>query len=107
MLLPFPFTDWSTTKQRPAILISSDWYNLNRKDLIVLAITSQIPTTLHEEDFPLSEIDQQSAGLPKKSIARVTKIVTIEQTLVRKKIGEIPKKTIKKLKKHLCKFIAK
>ncbi len=92
VLLPFPFTDLTTTKQRPAIVISSDWFNQNRKDLIVLAITSQISTTPHEEDFPLSETDQQSAGLPKKSMVKVTKILAIEQTLVRKKIGKVPKR---------------
>jgi len=39
VLLPFPFTDLSTSKQRPALIISSDWYNDNRNDVIVVAIT--------------------------------------------------------------------
>lgn len=66
VLLPFPFTDLTTTKQRPAIIISSDWFNQNRQDLIVVAITSQIPIKLNEEDLLLSESDQLSAGLPQE-----------------------------------------
>jgi len=105
VLLPFPFTDLTTTKQRPAIIISSDWYNQNRNDLIVVAITSQIPLILKEEDLFLSESEQQVAGLPKKSIVKVTKLVTINQTLVRKKIGKVPKRTMKNVKKQLNKFL--
>ena len=30
ILVPFPFTDQSTTKQRPAVVISSNRYNTER-----------------------------------------------------------------------------
>jgi mRNA interferase MazF len=42
VLVPFPFTDQSTTKQRPAVLISSAAYQRERPDLIILAVTSQV-----------------------------------------------------------------
>lgn len=34
VLVPFPFTDQSTTKKRPAVVISSDDYQQQRLDLI-------------------------------------------------------------------------
>jgi mRNA interferase MazF len=40
-LLPFPFTDQTGAKKRPAVVISSLRYQQERPDLIVLAITSQ------------------------------------------------------------------
>lgn len=41
VLVPFPFTDQSGTKKRPAVIVSSGGYNANRHDLIIMAITSQ------------------------------------------------------------------
>lgn len=38
ILVPFPFTDQSTKKQRPAVVISSSSYNAQRPDVILLAI---------------------------------------------------------------------
>jgi mRNA interferase MazF len=45
VLVPFPFTDQSTTKKRPAVVISSTRYNTERPDLIIIAVTSQIRPT--------------------------------------------------------------
>ena len=42
ILVPFPFTDQSTIKKRPAVVISSVDYNAERPDLIIMAVTSQI-----------------------------------------------------------------
>jgi mRNA interferase MazF len=41
VLVPFPFTDQSTTKRRPAVVISCDAYHLERPDLIILAAPSR------------------------------------------------------------------
>ena len=40
VLVPFPFTNQSTQKQRPAAVISSRAYNATRLDLILIAVTS-------------------------------------------------------------------
>ena len=42
VLVPFPFTDQTTSKQRPAVVVSSAAYHRERRDLILLAITSEI-----------------------------------------------------------------
>ena len=48
VLVPFPFTDLTTTKQRPGLIISSDAFNASRDDLVLLAVTSQLPQRLHQ-----------------------------------------------------------
>jgi mRNA interferase MazF len=40
ILVPFPFTDQSSSKKRPAVVISTDRYNAQRPDFIIMAITS-------------------------------------------------------------------
>lgn len=42
VLVPFPFTDQSTTKRRPAVVVSSAAYHRERPDLVILAVTSQL-----------------------------------------------------------------
>ena len=44
VLVPFPFTDQSTTKRRPAVVVSSVAYNRERPDFLVMAITSRVRT---------------------------------------------------------------
>ncbi len=43
--VPFPFTNQSTTKKRPAVVVSSAAYNEQRPDIILMAITSQFRPT--------------------------------------------------------------
>ena len=38
ILVPFPFSDQSTTKKRPAVIISSNNYNNISPDIIIMAI---------------------------------------------------------------------
>lgn len=42
ILVPFPFTDQTAVKKRPAVVISSDTYNHNRDDCIIMAVTSRL-----------------------------------------------------------------
>jgi len=37
VLVPFPFTDQSATKRRPAVVVSSHAYHAERADLIIMA----------------------------------------------------------------------
>lgn len=86
VLVPFPFTDQSTTKKRPAAVISSQAYNTERPDLIIMAVTSQLkPTAI------LGEVivqDWQGAGLLKPSAIKPV-ITTIEKPLVIRTIGRL------------------
>jgi mRNA interferase MazF len=46
LLVPFPFTDQTTTKKRPTIVISSQRYNQTKPDILLIAVTSQVKTPL-------------------------------------------------------------
>lgn len=101
VLIPFPFTDLSTVKQRPAMIISSASFNNSHGDVIAIAITSQIPKAIAEEDYLLSQEEMELARLPKPSIIKTAKIVTINKVLIRKRLGSLPATTIDKIKTQL------
>jgi mRNA interferase MazF len=85
ILVSFIFTDESGTKQRPAVVVSSDEYHRDRKEAIVAAITSQINRQL-VGDYLL--VDWQSAGLLFPSVA--TGIIrTVKQELINRRLGSL------------------
>jgi mRNA interferase MazF len=86
ILVPFPFTDGSTSKKRPAIVISSDNYNQSKPDLILIAITSQVSTVLQFGEALVS--DWAAAGLLKPSVIKPV-IATVENNLVIRTLGKL------------------
>lgn len=84
--VPFPFTDQSGTKQRPAVVDSSHGYNTHRRDVVIMAITSQVRTPLGFGELMVG--DWQGAGLVKESVLKPV-FTTIEQGLVLRVIGKL------------------
>lgn len=102
LLVPFPFTDLTSTKKRPALVISPDEYNL-RKDLIIIFITSHLTVDKKAGDYRIKE--WAKSNLPKPSMIRM-KFATIDQSMVIKKIGKLSKKDIQEFHKILTKFFS-
>lgn len=86
ILVPFPFTDQTISKKRPAVVISSQGYNDARADIIVMAITSQLRATIGGYDLALDL--WQEAGLLKPSAVKPV-IATLEQSLVDRVLGTL------------------
>ncbi|MEH2142479.1 type II toxin-antitoxin system PemK/MazF family toxin [Nostoc sp.] len=86
ILVPFPFTNQTTAKKRPAVVVSSNSYQRERSDLILIAITSQAnPATSFGE---ITINGWQVAGLLKPSIIKPV-LTTIDKGLVIKKLGQL------------------
>jgi mRNA interferase MazF len=84
VLVPFPFTSQAAAKQRPAVVVSSRVYSMERPDVILMAITSQLrPTPLFGEVWLR---DWQAAGLLKPSAVKPV-LATFEQSLIVKEMG--------------------
>jgi len=105
VLVPFPFTDLTTQKQRPALVISSKSFNDSSADAILAAITSQVPTDLQHSDYRLSSDEQKQGGLPKPSVVKAAKVVTLSQALIRKKLGRLPVETVDQIVRKLVSVI--
>ena len=86
VLVPFPFTNQLTSKQRPAVIVSQRAYAQSRPDVVVMAITSQIRASLGFADTLLT--DWQSANLLKPSVVKPV-FATLEQGLVIKQLGQL------------------
>jgi mRNA interferase MazF len=98
ILVPFPFTDQSTSKKRPAVVISSSRYNTERPDLIIMAVTSQLKPSRTIGEVILQ--DWRAAGLLKPSAIKPV-ITTIEKRLVIKTMGRLKANDSTALKESL------
>ena len=86
ILVPFPFTDQSTSKRRPAVVVSSDAYHRERPDIIILAVTSQERPQASLGEATVANWKQ--AGLLRPSVLKPV-VATIERGLVLRKLGRL------------------
>jgi len=102
VLVPFPFTDQSTAKKRPAVVVSSDIYNRQRLDIIIMAVTSQMRSAAYLGDIVISE--WQPAGLLTPSVIKPI-VTTIEKSLVIKTLGQLDEEDRKSLRESIYKIL--
>jgi mRNA interferase MazF len=87
IVVPFPFTDkTTTTKKRPAVVVSSEAYHRERPDLILMALTSQVQAAPTVSEAAV--LHWQEAGLLKPSVIKPL-LTTIETSLVRRQLGSL------------------
>lgn len=86
VLVPFPFSNQSASKKRPAVIVSSARYHRDRRDLIILAVTSQVRPSLGFGERPIQA--WESAGLLKPSVLKPL-VATIERGLVLRRLGQL------------------
>jgi len=86
VLISFPFTDQTSTKKRPAVVVSSAAYHRGRFDLIVVAVTGQAPRSTLAGEVTIASWKQ--AGRLKPSVVKSV-LLTIEAGLVLRKLGRL------------------
>lgn len=102
VLVPFPFTDQSTIKRRPAVVVSSNSYHRNRADLIIMAVTSQTRPASGLGEVQLK--NWKAAGLIKPSVVKPV-ITTIEASLVIRRLGQLKKDEQDALRKAITRIV--
>ncbi|MFH1868172.1 MAG: type II toxin-antitoxin system PemK/MazF family toxin [Candidatus Omnitrophota bacterium] len=97
VLVCFVFSEGTGTKKRPALIISTDNYNKNRKEVVIAAITSNIERAL----FGDTKIDEwKEAGLLYPSL--VTGIIrTIKSSMIARKLGSLSTRDLQKVQRNL------
>ena len=106
VVVKFPFvlkTGKEIQKGRPALVIYNDQIKRRYNDIILAAITSQVPDNIMELET-IIEPDQLN-GLLKRSLLRLDFIMTIPENLISRKIGKLTADVIEvvelKIKKSL------
>lgn len=93
VLVPFPFTDLTGNKKRPALILIA-----RNLDVTVCFLSSQLHWQ-EETDLLLQPTPEN--GLKVNSLVRVSKIATIDKSLVLGKLGNIGTDQMEVLNKKL------
>jgi mRNA interferase MazF len=93
ILVPFPFTDLSGNKYRPALVLIESNY-----DVTVCFITTQIQW---KEKYDVVVPPTVENGLKKESLIRLTKFATIDKDLVWGRIGLLENKYLQQINQNL------
>jgi mRNA interferase MazF len=91
VIVPFPFSDLSQAKRRPALVVAK----LTGDDLILCQITSQLMSdsyavALENEDF-------SSGGLNKNSNIRPNRLFTADQGIILYRAGQLKTEKIEEV----------
>ncbi len=100
VLLPFPFTDLSAHKVRPAVIVSK--YN-EGDDIVVAFISSQKPTRLRRFDVLITADAQAFAltGLKTTSVIKSAKLATLDKKIILGELGALGAATMRSVSKKL------
>lgn len=86
VLVPFPYTDLTSKKTRPALVLSSRGHNDASPDVVVCGLTSRLGNSSFAVLISPSDVQGK---LPTRSRVKVSKLLTIHQRLVRKRLGRL------------------
>lgn len=103
LLIPIPFSDLSSSKKRPVLVLSNADYNTKTDDIIVVAITSNLTTK--DYSIMLSTKDLEEGFLKVDSCIRVDKIYTLSRNIVINKFGVAKNYVIEEIRKMLNELI--
>lgn len=105
LLIPIPFTDLSSQKRRPVIVVSNNLYNQKTADIVVVAMTSNPASA--DYSFPITSADLEKGTLNRPGKVRVDKIYTLSQSIVVKTFGRVNETTLERIRQILRDLTAK
>lgn len=105
VLVPFPFVDGDNVKARPAIVLA---LGERHGDVLLMFISSraEMPAAFDELDLLSSEAGIEQTGLKVSSRARISRLVTLSNSLVKRRIGHLPEGIQQQLRNRIVEVIA-
>ncbi len=100
VLVPVPFTDLTSQKRRPVIVVSNNAYNRRSSDVVVVAMTSNPQVVPHS--FVIGASDLAAGSLNRPGTVRVDKIYALASSLIVKKFARVGPAVIERIRTDLA-----
>lgn len=101
VIIPFPFTDLSLNKIRPAVIVSRE--DESNSDITVAFISSYQGGRTRESQIVVRETDNsfQEMGLKVSSVIRCDKLATLDKKICLGRLGNCSVELYKRIRKAL------
>ncbi|HZF39476.1 MAG TPA: type II toxin-antitoxin system PemK/MazF family toxin [Blastocatellia bacterium] len=99
VVVPFPFSDLSANKRRPALVVAA----LTGDDVILCQITSRSVTDSYA--IPFSKTDFSSGGLQQDSNARPNRLFTADSSIVLYQAGKLNDAKLRQITNRLVQIL--
>jgi mRNA interferase MazF len=99
VILDFPYSDGSGSKNRPAVVVQADEFNKAFRDTILATITTN--TQPLKTSVVIEPGENPRSGLNLMCAVRCDNIRAIDQRLVLGSVGYLSKQTMQKLDQYL------
>ncbi len=96
VLIPFPFTDLTGIKNRPALILVE-----SELDVTVSFVSTKLKL---QEETDIKLKPTQENGLKKESLIRLNKLATLDQELIIGRLGTVGKETLDLIDQNLIKI---
>ena len=97
--IPFPYSDLSTKKRRPVLVLTAPD---RRGDFMGVAVTSVLTEKL---TVPIDQDSLMTGKLPKESRIRYDKLLTLSSSIVMKTYGSIKDDVFRNVLRKLCDYL--
>jgi len=107
VLLRFPQADLAAGKLRPALVIA---IAPGRHPDVLLALITSRPyqeAPDFDEVIAPAEADFTSSGLKTRSVIRLARLVSVDDTVINARLGEISPERLRRIKKRLADWLGK
>ncbi len=96
VLVPFPFSDLKSSKVRPALIVSGE---PQQQDLILAFVSSVIREAPDKTEHTLLPENKafELTGLHKASVFRMSKLLTLERSMLMRRLGRVPDELMREL----------
>ena len=98
VVVPFPFSDLSSFKQRPVLILSNNTDNVKSEDVITCGITSNLKNIKYS--ILIDNRNLEKGTIPAKSRIKVDKLFTLAKSIIKKKVAKVNSKTFEQIKKE-------
>ena len=99
VLVPVPFTDLTSQKRRPVIVISNDVYQATTLDFVCVAMTSN--PNAEPYSFEITSADLVKGALNRPGRVRADKVYTLAQSIIVNWFGRVSPSVLDRIRQEL------
>ena len=96
VLVPVPFTDLTSQRRRPVVVVSNDAYHVTTQDFVCVAMTSNLKDEPYS--FEITTADLASGTLNRPSRVRADKLFTLAQAIIVTRFGRVNTATLDRIR---------